>query len=160
MRPAQRDRFRADNIGLIFQSLNLIPYLTAMENIVLPLRFAPGRLKAAGGWSAARRTAEAMLADIGLPLDQHGQLPSARLSVGQQQRVAVLRAIGAPGLIIADEPTSALDADRRAAFLEMLGTQLQRTGAALLMVSHDREIGRHFDRTVALETIVRTERMP
>lgn len=161
MRPAQRDRFRADNIGLIFQSLNLIPYLTALENIVLPLRFAPARLKTAGGWAEARKSAEAMLAEIGLPVEQHGQLPASRLSVGQQQRVAVLRAmIGAPGLIIADEPTSALDADRRAAFLEMLGSQLQRTGAALLMVSHDHEIARHFDRTVPLETIVRTERMP
>lgn len=161
MRQAQRDRFRAENIGLIFQSLNLIPYLSALDNITLPLRLAPKRLANAGGWQNARNRGAAMLDEIGLEATRYANLPASQLSVGQQQRVAVLRAmIGNPSLIIADEPTSALDYDRRAAFLDMLMSQLDRTGAALLMVSHDRDIARHFDRSIELSTIVTTEHRP
>lgn len=155
--PSRRDGLRAERIGLIFQSFNLISYLTALDNILLPLSFAPGRLKRAGGWTAAEKTAGAMLEEIGLPFAEIAHKKAANLSIGQQQRVAVLRAlIGSPPLIIADEPTSALDSDRQQAFLDMQDDQLDRTGSALLMVSHDPSLVARFDRTVPLAAFART----
>lgn len=154
----RRDRFRAENIGLIFQSLNLVSYLTALENILLPLSFAPERLKRAGGMSGAKTQTLQMLDAIGLPSSEVAGLRASQLSLGQQQRVAALRAlIGAPDLIVADEPTSALDRDRQAAFLHMLQTQLDGTGSSLLMVSHDPNLP-GFDRVVALADFAQTGR--
>ena len=154
---SQRDGLRAENIGLIFQSFNLISYLTALDNILLPLSFAPGRLRRAGGWAQAEKAAKTMLEEIGLPFAETAYTKAANLSIGQQQRVAVLRAlIGSPPLIVADEPTSALDSDRQQAFLEMLDGQLDRTGSALLMVSHDLGLTGRFDRTVPLVSFART----
>ena len=151
----RRDRFRAEHIGLIFQSLNLVSYLTALENILLPLSFAPARLKRAGGVEGARTQALQMLDAIGLPSAEVAGLRASQLSLGQQQRVAALRAlIGAPDLIVADEPTSALDRDRQAAFLQMLQAQLEGTGSSLLMVSHDPTLP-GFDRVVALADFAR-----
>ncbi|MGV3652108.1 MAG: ATP-binding cassette domain-containing protein, partial [Devosia sp.] len=89
--PSRRDRFRAENIGLIFQSFNLIPYLSCLDNIVLPLHFAPERRARAGGAEAAAQ-ARTLLSRIGLDPDLYAGEPAGRLSVGQQQRVAVLRA--------------------------------------------------------------------
>jgi ABC-type uncharacterized transport system YnjBCD ATPase subunit len=104
---AARDRFRAAHFGILFQMFNLLPYLTALDNVLLPLGFAPERWRRAGGGDAE---ACRLLARLGV-----GELayePAASLSVGQQQRVAAARAmIGAPPIVIADEPTSALDAD-------------------------------------------------
>lgn len=160
LNPSQRDGLRAEQIGLIFQSFNLISYLTALDNILLPLSFAPDRLRRAGGWAAAEKTAGAMLEEIGLPFAEIARKKAANLSIGQQQRVAVLRAlIGSPPLIIADEPTSALDSDRQQAFLAMLDDQLDRTGSALLMVSHDPGLTARFDRTVPLASFNRTGSM-
>ena len=154
----RRDRFRAENIGLIFQSLNLVSYLTALENILLPLSFAPERLKRAGGTAGAKTRALRMLDAIGLPSSEVAGLRASQLSLGQQQRVAALRAlIGAPDLIVADEPTSALDRDRQAAFLHMLQAQLDGTGSSLLMVSHDPTLP-GFDRVVALADFAQTGR--
>lgn len=157
---SERDRFRAEHVGLVFQTLNLIPYLTALNNIVLPLAFAPARRGRAGGAAGELDTARRLLDGLGMPAQTFGRTRAIELSVGQQQRVAAARAlIGAPALVIADEPTSALDADRRADFLDVLGTQLQRTGSTLLMVSHDRSMVPFFDRTIALTDIVQTERV-
>jgi putative ABC transport system ATP-binding protein len=154
----RRDRFRAEHIGLIFQSLNLVSYLTALENILLPLSFAPARLNRAGGVEGARTQALQMLDAIGLPSAEVAGLRASQLSLGQQQRVAALRAlIGAPDLIVADEPTSALDRDRQAAFLQMLQAQLEGTGSSLLMVSHDPSLP-GFDRVVALTDFARAGR--
>jgi putative ABC transport system ATP-binding protein len=154
----RRDRFRAEHIGLIFQSLNLVSYLTALENILLPLSFAPARLKRAGGVEGARTQALQMLDAIGLPSAEVAGLRASQLSLGQQQRVAALRAlIGAPDLIVADEPTSALDRDRQAAFLQMLQAQLEGTGSSLLMVSHDPSL-LGFDRVIALADFARAGR--
>ncbi len=146
----QRDRFRADHMGVIFQQFNLLPYLSVLDNVLLPCRFSRARAQKAGdGVLAAKRLLMAM--------DLDGDLWTRRadaLSVGQQQRVAAARAlIGQPELVIADEPTSALDTDRRANFLALLFEQMAATGSALLFVSHDRSLADAFDRSVSLDAI-------
>lgn len=159
MRPVARDRFRANNIGLIFQSLNLIPYLSTVENTVLPLHFAPERRRRVASEGGIDSAAYEILRRLGLPPETFGSMPAKSLSVGQQQRVAVARSlIGEPGLLIADEPTSALDFDHREAFLSVVGEQLQNSNTAMIMVSHDRSLSSFFDRTVDLTDMVTTER--
>lgn len=150
-----RDRFRAERIGVIFQQFNLLPYARVADNILLPLRFAPGRRRRAHD---ALPEAARLCAALGLPDDVLG-LTSGRLSVGQQQRVAVARAlIGSPPLIVADEPTSALDASTQDTFLRLLFDQAGRVGSSLLMVSHDERLGHRFDRVIRLEDIATTRR--
>ncbi|WP_152452303.1 MULTISPECIES: ABC transporter ATP-binding protein [unclassified Roseivivax] len=152
---SRRDRFRAEQIGVIFQQFNLLAFGTVADNILLPLRFAPERRKRAGD---ARETAAALCTALGLPGDTFTAKANA-LSVGQQQRVAVARAlIGQPPLIIADEPTSALDANSQAAFLDLLFEQTKARKTSLLMVSHDPRLGDRFDRVVRMEDIARMER--
>ncbi len=152
---AKRDRFRAEQIGVIFQQFNLLPFGSVADNICLPLRFAPERRRRAGNASSEVAT---LLAALNLPLG----IRTARarnLSVGQQQRVAVARAlIGQPPLIIADEPTSALDADTQAAFLDLLFAQIEANGQSLLMVSHDSRLKDRFDSAVRMEDIADIER--
>ena len=141
---ARRDRFRAEGIGIIFQMFNLLPYATALDNILLPLRFAPARrARVAGPASEALD----LCAALGLPAHLVSNAPASTLSVGQQQRVAVARAmIGAPPLVVADEPTSALDADTQGEFLDLLFEQARQAGSTLLMVSHDTRLAARFDR--------------
>lgn len=151
----QRDRFRAEHIGVIFQQFNLLPYASIRDNILLPLRFAPlRRARVADPAHEAERLALA----LELPANDIGRVKAGQLSVGQQQRVAVARAlIGAPELIVADEPTSALDADTQTAFLDLLFAQCDAAGSTLLMVSHDERVGARFDRRILLRDIVRRE---
>ena len=151
---AARDRFRAEQFGILFQMFNLLPYLSAVDNVLLPLGFAPERRGRAGpGDGEARR----LLARLGVA--EVADEPAASLSVGQQQRVAAARAmIGAPPIVVADEPTSALDTDTQDAFLALLFAELDRTGASLLMVSHDRGLQGRFDRVVRLAEIAHTGR--
>ena len=151
---AARDRFRAAHFGILFQMFNLLPYLSAVDNVLLPLGFAPERRRRAGpGDGEARR----LLARLGVA--EVADEPAASLSVGQQQRVAAARAmIGAPPIVVADEPTSALDTDTQDAFLALLFAELDRTGASLLMVSHDRGLQGRFDRVVRLAEIARAGR--
>jgi putative ABC transport system ATP-binding protein len=152
---SERDRFRAEHFGIIFQMFNLLPYGAVIDNVQLPLSFAPrrrARATAEGGtYSEARR----LLSALGLPEDI-GQQTAATLSVGQQQRVATARAlIGSPEIIVADEPTSALDDDRQLDFLNLLFSQIDTTKATLIMVSHDRGLARHFTRVVQINDILR-----
>lgn len=156
---AQRDRFRADHIGFIFQLFNLIPYLSVLENVTLPCRFSEVR-RAAVVRNGAHLEHEAtrLLAQLDL---ERGLLerPVTALSVGQQQRVAAARAlIGRPEIVIADEPTSSLDADRRAAFLELLFQECMAAGTTLVFVSHDATLAPLFDRTLSLGELNRVNR--
>lgn len=154
LRPAARDRLRADHIGFVFQQFNLLPYLDALDNVLLPLGFSRRRAAAVGG--AARARACELLGRLQLDAQALVGQPAAQLSVGQQQRVAAARAlIGDPELIIADEPTSALDADNREGFLDLLFAECRRSGAALLFVSHDRSLQARFDQVLDLGAINR-----
>ncbi|MDQ7958395.1 MAG: ABC transporter ATP-binding protein [Rhodocyclaceae bacterium] len=145
-----RDRCRVAHVGYIFQQFNLLPYLSVMDNVLLPCRFS-ARRRAQG----SRAQAEELLARMGLPAELW-QRTALQLSVGQQQRVAAARAlIGRPELVIADEPTSALDEDRREAFLDVLLAACEANGSALVFVSHDRRIADRFARHVLLPEINR-----
>lgn len=151
----QRDHFRAHHIGYIFQMFNLIPYLSVVENVVLPCRFSRRRHDRALRRSA---TLEAEALRLLEHLDMaDGDLlvrPVTSLSVGQQQRVAAARALmGAPELLIADEPTSSLDSDRREAFVRLLFTECGDSGSTLVFVSHDASLEGLFDRTIRLAEI-------
>jgi putative ABC transport system ATP-binding protein len=156
---SQRDRFRADHVGFLFQMFNLVPYLTVIDNVLLPCRFsARRRTRATAGGDSVRNEAERLLAhlDIGSGLLDR---PVTNLSVGQQQRVAAARALlGKPELVIADEPTSALDAERQAAFLELLLRECDNAGSTLLFVSHDRRLATQFTREIALPELNRATR--
>ena len=149
-----RDGFRAEHFGIIFQILNLLPYGTVIDNVLLPLSFAPMRRKRATTKGRAEDEAVRLLTCLGLEPHLTRGPSAANLSVGQQQRVAAARAlIGSPEIIVADEPTSALDRNRQAAFLDLLFTQVSDAGATLIMVSHDETLAGRFDEVMRLETI-------
>jgi len=152
---SRRDALRADQIGVVFQMFNLVPYLSVLENVILPLRFSPARrrrVQVPGTPLALEATR--LLSRLGLGEDDILDRRTSDLSVGQQQRVAAARAlIGGPELILADEPTSALDADTRSAFIDLLLQECARNRSSLLFVSHDTSLASLFDRTVDLATI-------
>lgn len=152
--PTARDRLRAKHLGIIFQQLNLLPYLDVVGNVALACRFSKSRRdKAVKTDGSIQNAALRLLKNLGLP-NSHLVKPVRELSVGQQQRVAVARAlIGSPDLVIADEPTSALDAANRDRFIELLNTQRSDTGCSLLFVSHDESLARHFDRKIDLSDL-------
>jgi len=149
-----RDGFRAEHFGIIFQIFNLLPYGTVIDNVLLPLSFAPMRRKRATTNGRAEGEALRLLTCLGLEPHLTRGPSAANLSVGQQQRVAAARAlIGSPEIIVADEPTSALDRNRQEAFLDLLFTQVSDAGATLIMVSHDETLAGRFDEVMRLETI-------
>lgn len=151
----KRDRLRGDHLGFIFQMFNLIPYLSVVDNVVLPCRFSElkkRRILEAG--FTLEQEAERLLSHLRIDVETVKDRPVTELSVGQQQRVATARALmGSPALIIADEPTSALDADARNAFIDLLFTESQNSGSTVLFVSHDAELGKQFDRTIFLQEL-------
>ncbi|RJE77950.1 methionine ABC transporter ATP-binding protein [Pseudoalteromonas sp. MSK9-3] len=148
---AHKDRFRADHIGTIFQSFNLLPYLNPLENVTLGCEFSKQRRKRLTDKKTDMTTeATRLLKALGLNDSQLTQHVS-KLSIGQQQRVAAARAlIGEPELIIADEPTSSLDEDSRHAFIETLFNQAGDYQASVLFVSHDKSLASLFDRQISL----------
>lgn len=148
---AQRDRLRADALGVIFQQFNLLPYLSVLDNVLLPTRFSSERLgQSESRCGTARAQAEQLLAALGLEPAIWSRM-AHQISIGQQQRVAACRALmGSPQLVIADEPTSALDEDNRQSFLELLLRVQREQGAALVMVSHDRRMAPSFEHTLWL----------
>jgi putative ABC transport system ATP-binding protein len=149
---AKRDAFRADHIGFIFQMFNLLPYLSILDNVVLPCRFSGRRRRVVGAKpNDAADEARRLLSRLGLDDRRMLERRVDQLSIGQQQRVAAARAlIGRPELIVADEPTSSLDADARDDFIELLLQEANVADAAVIFVSHDRSLGARFDRSVAL----------
>lgn len=136
----QRDRVRANSIGYIFQSFNLLQGFTCLENVLLGMSFGPG---------ADPARAESLLRRVGLG-DRLQHFPR-QLSTGQQQRVAVARALaGKPRLVLADEPTGNLDPDNARQSLQLIRETCTEIGAALLLVSHDRDILAAFDSVPSL----------
>lgn len=150
-----RDRLRADHVGFLFQQFNLLPWMSALDNVMLPCSFSAPRMATATEASPLAAEAERLLTHLGLaPSDW--RRPARQLSVGQQQRVAAARAlIGRPELIVADEPTSALDAELQQAFIDLLLREAEDAGSALVFVSHDHRLAPHFDRRIAMAEINR-----
>lgn len=151
MSDAERDAFRAEHMGYVFQNFNLIPYLSVQENIQLPLHLSAAR-RARLGSVDAEMVIRALCGNLGI-----ADLISKKvgeLSVGQQQRVAVARALlGKPDILLADEPTSALDADHREKFLNLMFELSELYGTTVVFVSHDRSIEKLFSRSISLESI-------
>jgi putative ABC transport system ATP-binding protein len=141
----ERDRFRARNLGYIFQAFNLLQGFTCMENVLLGMSFGHGM---------DRGRAEALLRRVGLGERLHHY--PRQLSTGQQQRVAVARALaGKPRLVLADEPTGNLDPHHAQEALALIREACAENGSALLLVSHDREILARFGKVASLSEINR-----
>jgi putative ABC transport system ATP-binding protein len=146
----ERDQIRGADLGYIFQMFNLIPYLSVLDNILLPIRLSKARRERMDRDPAL--VAQELATH--LKIDHLLQKSVTSLSMGQQQRVAAARAlIGSPALIIADEPTSALDADHREAFLRLLFAEAELFGSTVLFVSHDHSLKPLFRRVVSLLAI-------
>ncbi|THB73816.1 MAG: ABC transporter ATP-binding protein [Desulfobulbaceae bacterium] len=152
---AERDRFRVDTMGYIFQMFNLIPYLNIVENVILPCQFSKSRkAQALRNSSTLEEEALRLLSHLNLGGSEVQDKVVAELSVGQQQRVAAARAlIGGPRLVIGDEPTSSLDSEHRESFLRLLFEECSRMGSSLIFVSHDIDLAPMFDRVVELSEI-------
>jgi putative ABC transport system ATP-binding protein len=134
-------RLRAANIGIVFQSFHLVPTMTALENVALPLEFLDH--------DDAFGEARAALGKVGLS-HRESHFPG-QLSGGEQQRVAIARALAPrPSLILADEPTGNLDLATGAEVMDLLFGLKERTGATLLLITHDRSLAKRCDRIVSL----------
>jgi putative ABC transport system ATP-binding protein len=137
-------RLRGRKLGFVFQSYNLIPTLTAEENILLPYELA------GGGASDGRKRARELLDTIGLR-DRADHYP-VQLSGGEQQRIGLARAfISRPPILFADEPTGNLDSENGRRVLDLLAALNRREGATLVLVTHDRELAACSDRVITLK---------
>lgn len=147
LRGAARDEARGRRIGMIFQTFNLLHGFTAAENVLAALMFSSLPTAEHGA------RAEALLRTLGIP-DPAADVD--RLSVGQQQRVAVARALAArPALVLADEPTASLDPDNTAAAMDLIQEACRAAGAALLCTSHDPALRSRFARTESIESYLK-----
>lgn len=147
--PRDLARFRREDIGIVFQFGELLPALSPLENVALPLLLS-GRQ-----WSVASKRAEDLLRQLGVP---NFDGPSAVLSGGERQRCSLARAIVAePQLVVADEPTGSLDAVTRDEIAEILFSLPATTGCGLLVVTHDPAIAARADQAWALVDGVLTE---
>lgn len=139
----ERTRFRRDQVGFVFQSVNLVPFLTARENLLVVAELA-GR--EAG---EARRRADQLLDELGLS-GRSGNLPS-QLSGGERQRVAIGRALmNEPSLVLIDEPTSALDTKLGEQVMELITTEVKSRSTAAIIVTHDTRMTHYADRSVEI----------
>ena len=147
MNERERDRFRANHVGYVFQRFNLFPFLNAYENVALSLYFSGvARPK------NSRLEIEALLTKLNL--SKADCMKSVEnLSIGQQQRVAIARSLIKAGLLIADEPTSSLDEKNRNQFMSVLLDLITEQNTTLLLVSHDPSLRQHFSRVEALADI-------
>jgi len=144
MSEAERAKFRREKIGFTFQANNLVPYLTAQENVELMLRFN-NQLDRAG-----KQRAQELLARLGLG-DRLKNLPS-QLSGGQQQRVAIARAlIHNPSVVLADEPTASLDTERAFQVVETFARLIHEQNRAGIMVTHDLRLCQYVDRVLQMQ---------
>jgi len=137
--------YRGKSIGFVFQNYNLVPSLTALENVMLPMEFAKVP-------KAARiKRAQQLLQEVGLEPDQMDRKPG-RLSGGQQQRVAIARALAnRPKLILADEPTGNLDSATGKMIFDLLHELSRKENTTIIVVTHDLEIAGKTDKTFKLE---------
>ncbi|WP_017942071.1 MULTISPECIES: ABC transporter ATP-binding protein [unclassified Thioalkalivibrio] len=141
---AARTRLRRARVGIVFQSFHLIPTLTVLENVMLPLELATK-----AGAAERRERAARQLAAVGLA-DKEARYPEA-LSGGEQQRVAIARAlVHEPALILADEPTGNLDSRTGETVFALLLEQVRATGCSLLLVTHSHELARRLDRVLTM----------
>ena len=135
-------KFRGRTIGIVFQSFHLIATMTALENVALPLELA--------GDADAIRKARRVLGETGLEM-RSGHLP-VELSGGEQQRVALARAlVNRPPLLLADEPTGNLDTETGSAVTDLMFDVVAQAGATLMLVTHNHDLARRCQRTVAIE---------
>ena len=152
---AARDRLRGERLGFIFQMFNLIPYLSVIDNVLLPAQFNVARCQ--GTNTQQHDEARRLLSVLGIGSTEILTRSVTELSIGQQQRVAAARALlGKPALIVADEPTSSLDADARGIFLQLLMQECRSRDTTLLFVSHDTSLGGLFDRSVSMGDLNRS----
>ncbi|HZZ30210.1 MAG TPA: ABC transporter ATP-binding protein [Pirellulales bacterium] len=141
---AGRDRFRADKIGYVFQTFNLLPGFTALENVLLGMSFATGRAKP--------ERAKHLLDRVGLAHRLHHK--PAQLSVGEQQRVAVARALGnKPKLLLADEPTANIDTRHQQQVVDLIRDTCREENVALVLVTHTPQVAEQFQRVENLEQV-------
>lgn len=137
-----RDRFRATKIGFVFQTFNLLAAFTALENVLLGMSFS--------GQKSDRKRAAALLERVGL--GQRLSHKPATLSVGEQQRVAVARALAnRPALLLADEPTASVDASNQQKVLELIRETCLEQKCSLLLVTHSAEVANQFGRVARLK---------
>ncbi|HLJ10581.1 MAG TPA: ABC transporter ATP-binding protein [Planctomycetaceae bacterium] len=144
-----RDRFRAQKIGFVFQTFNLLPAFTALENVLLGMSFS--------GKKIDRRRADELLALVGLAHRLHHR--PGRMSVGEQQRVAIARALAnRPSLLLADEPTANLDVKNEQTILELIRGACEQNKVSLLMVTHSLDVAGRFTRVEKLADFNRAGR--
>lgn len=140
--------FRIGKLGLIFQEFELLDYLTARENLMLPFRLHPNPPPREQAQARAEELAERL--GLAALLDRR----PARLSQGERQRVALGRALAvAPGIVLGDEPTGNLDPDNARSSMDLLAEQAAADGAAVLVVTHDHGLLDRFDRVVELPSL-------
>lgn len=143
---SKQTSYRAQKIGFVFQHYNLIPNLSALENVMLALEF--GGLSSA---KARRERASTLLSDVGITTDEQRRKP-AKLSGGQQQRVSIARALAnRPSIILADEPTGNLDTETGRKIFDLLHQLSRSQKTTIIAVTHDLEIAGKTDRTFTLK---------
>lgn len=143
-----RDRFRAEKIGFVFQTFNLLPGFTALENVLLGMTFARGRTD--------RAFAESLLERMGLAERRHHR--PGRLSVGEQQRVSVARSLAnRPALLLADEPTANVDPANQELIMNLIRETCRENQVTLLTVTHDMDVAEKFDRVDRLQDFNRPQ---